>query len=56
MKEVESGFIPDLESRYFTEDFECGTFFIRDIARWNNIQTPVIDRVCEWYETLKSFL
>ena len=56
MKEVESGFIPDLESRYFTEDFECGTFFIRDTARLNNIETPVIDRVCEWYEMLKSFL
>ena len=54
MKKVDDGFIPDLESRYFTEDFECGTFYIRDTARLNGIDTPAIDRVCEWYENLKA--
>ena len=55
MKQRGNGFIPDLDSRYFTEDFECGTFYIRDTARLNCIETPAIDRVCEWYENLKSF-
>ena len=55
MKKTEIGFIPDLDSRYFTEDFECGTFYIRDTARLNGIETPAIDMVCEWYEKLKAF-
>lgn len=55
MKKTENGFIPDLDSRYFTEDFECGTFYIRDTARLNGIETPAIDMVCEWYEKLKAF-
>lgn len=55
MKQTDGGFIPDLDSRYFTEDFECGTFYIRDTARLNGIETPTIDRVCEWYEHLKAF-
>ena len=55
MRAVEGGFIPDLESRYFTEDFECGTFYVRDTARLNGIDTPSIDMVCEWYENLKSY-
>lgn len=54
MKEVNDGFIPDLKSRYFTEDFECGTFYIRDTARLNGVETPAIDKVCEWYENLKA--
>lgn len=49
------GYIPDLSSRYFTEDFECGTFYIRDTARLKGVDTPVIDRVCEWYESLKAY-
>ena len=55
MKQAGNGFIPDLDSRYFTEDFECGTFYIRDTARLNGIETPAIDMVCEWYERLKHF-
>lgn len=54
MKQVGNGFIPDLKSRYFTEDFECGTFYIRDTARLNGIDTPAINQVCEWYESLKA--
>ena len=54
MKEVDGRFVPDLNSRYFTEDFECGTLYIRDTARQNGVSTPTIDMVCEWYEKLKS--
>ena len=55
MKKVKTGFVPDLESRYFTEDFEYGTFFVRETARLHGINTPVIDMVCEWYESLKPY-
>jgi hypothetical protein len=55
MKHTGNGFVPDLGSRYFTEDFECGTFYIRDTARLNGIDTPMIDKVCEWYENLKAY-
>ena len=50
-----NGYVPDLKSRYFTEDFECGTFYIRDTARLKGVETPVINRVCEWYESLKAY-
>ncbi len=49
------GYIPDLNSRYFIEDFECGTFYIRDTARLKGVDTPAINRVCEWYESLKAY-
>ena len=54
MIEVDGKYIPDLNSRYFAEDFECGTFLIRDVARKKAIATPVIDMVCAWYEKLKE--
>ena len=54
MKKKGDGYVPDFKSRYFTEDFECGTFYIRDIARLNGVETPVIDGVCQWYENLKA--
>lgn len=50
----EGGFVPDLNSRYFTEDFEYGTFFIRETARRNDLATPKIDMVCKWYENIKN--
>ena len=53
MKEIDGKFIPDLNSRYFTEDFECGTFYIRDTARKYGVSIPTIDMVCDWYEQLK---
>ena len=49
------GYIPDLNSRYFIEDFECGTFYIRDTARLKGVDTPAINRVCDWYESLKAY-
>jgi hypothetical protein len=49
------GYIPDLNSRYFIEDFECGTFYIRDTARLKGVDTPAINRVGEWYESLKAY-
>jgi hypothetical protein len=48
MKEVAKGWIPDFESRYFTEDFPFGLQFIVDLARKYGISTPKINEVYNW--------
>ena len=48
MKEQENGWVPDFESRYFTEDFPFGLRFIVDLARKYNVDTPKIDIVYNW--------
>lgn len=48
MKEVENGWVPDFESRYFTEDFPFGLKFIVDLAKKYKIDIPVIEKVYEW--------
>ena len=48
MKQMENGFVPDFESRYFTEDFPYGLQILKDLAVQNNIQTPTIDKVLTW--------
>lgn len=48
MKEVEGGWIPDFDSRYFTEDFPYGLFFIKQLAEEKGIYTPAIDKVFAW--------
>ena len=48
MKQTGNGFVPDFESRYFTEDFPYGLQLIKDLALKNNLSTPMIDKVLEW--------
>lgn len=48
MKQVESGWMVDFESRYFTEDFPFGLRWIRDMALSNEISTPIINNVYNW--------
>ncbi len=48
MKKTENGFVPDFESRYFTEDFPYGLQIVKDLAQTHQIETPVIDRVLLW--------
>ena len=48
MKQVEGGFVPDIDSRYFTEDFPYGLRIIQQLARKHHIATPVIDKVMAW--------
>ena len=48
MKEVGGVWIPDFESRYFTEDFPYGLKYIWQIAHEKNIPCPNIDSVYEW--------
>ena len=48
MVEVENGFIPDFDNRYFTEDFSFGLLVIKDFADLFSIQTPIIDKIINW--------
>ena len=42
------GFVPDFNSRYFTEDFPWGMRFIVQVAHEQNLSLPIIERVNEW--------
>lgn len=48
MKQVEGGWIPDFESRYFTEDFPFGLRFIRELVCEYNLSSPAIEKVYQW--------
>jgi hypothetical protein len=48
MKPVGGGFIPDFQSRYFTEDFPYGLRIIRQQALQHHVDTPVIQEVLAW--------
>lgn len=47
VKETPEGWVPDFESRYFTEDFPFGLKFIKELAD-GKIETPNIDKVLNW--------
>lgn len=48
MKQVEGGWIPDFESRYFIEDFPFGLNNIYLLAKENSIDCPNIEKVFQW--------
>ena len=48
MKQSDSGWIPDLESRYFTEDFPHGLYYIKHLADEHGIDVPTIAKVYDW--------
>jgi len=48
MKAVKEGFVPDFQSRYFTEDFPYGLKLIQTVAQKQGVPTPVIDKVMAW--------
>lgn len=50
MLESNGGWIPDLNSRYFSTDFPYGLKLIKDLASTFNVKTPNIDTVWTWYE------
>ena len=47
--EVDGGFIPDLQSRYFVADFSYGLAIINQIANMAEVNVPTIQSVLEWY-------
>ena len=48
VRQVNGGWEPDFESRYFTEDFPYGLHLIQKLAHENGIPTPTMDTVYEW--------
>ncbi|MGL4848040.1 MAG: NAD/NADP octopine/nopaline dehydrogenase family protein [Clostridium sp.] len=52
MLEVEGGYIPDVNSRYFTEDIEFGTCIIKGFAEIVGVKTPFVDEIITWGQNL----
>ena len=48
MKKVEDGFVPDFQSRYFTEDFPYGLAIIHRLMQEHHIDGPHIQKVYDW--------
>ena len=48
VKEVEGGYVPDFQSRYFTEDFPYGLQIVQRLAHQYGVDSPVIDIVLQW--------
>lgn len=49
MLEVDGGYIPDLNSRYFTADFSYGLSILVQIAQFFNLDTPYMKNTLNWY-------
>lgn len=54
MKQVEGGWIPDVDSRYFTADFPYGLKILIDTARAYQVPTPQMDTMWDWYCSLPA--
>ncbi|MBQ0087725.1 MAG: NAD/NADP octopine/nopaline dehydrogenase family protein [Prevotellaceae bacterium] len=54
MLEVNGVWVPDYNSRYFTEDFPYGLQIIKQMAAFCNVDCPNIDKVLAWYKTIKA--
>lgn len=53
MNKTEKGkYVPNFESRYFTEDFPFGLTVIRSFCGICGIKTPYIDKVLVWYDVM----
>jgi len=48
MRKVGDAFVPDFQSRYFTEDFPYGLAIIHRLMHEHHIDCPSIDKVYEW--------
>ena len=48
MKQVEGGYIPDFQSRYFIEDFPYGLAIVHRLAHEKGVPSPSIDMVYDW--------
>lgn len=48
MIKTEDGWIPNFQSRYFTEDFPYGLKYIYELMKKTDLPSPNIDKVYEW--------
>ena len=49
---VENGYIPDLDSRYFTADFPYGLSILIQIADFVGIEAPYMKATLDWYYSI----
>ena len=54
-KMVDSGYVPDFDSRYFTADFPYGLQLLCEIAQLCQVETPYMHRILSWYNKIVSF-
>lgn len=54
MKKIEGGYIPNLCSRYFTEDIPYGLLLIKYISEIQKVETPNIDKVINLCQKIMS--
>ena len=52
MKKVETGWIPDFSSRYFTADFPYGLAIIHAIAKLLNYNAVNVFETLQWYRSV----
>lgn len=52
MIKCDNGYIPDVNSRYFTEDIQFGLCIIKAFAELCNIKTPTVDKIVVWGQNL----
>ncbi len=52
MIEVEGGYVPDFNSRYFTADFPYGLAILIQVARIAGVQVPNMEETLTWYEEI----
>merc|ERR1712032_219266 len=50
MKQVEGGWTPDFENRYFTEDIPEGVAMYKGIADLAGVETPVLDEIVGFFQ------
>jgi len=50
MKEVDGGWVPDFENRYFTEDIPEGVAMYKGIADLAGVETPAIDEIVCFFQ------
>lgn len=58
MIKVDNKYIPDLNSRYFTEDIDFGLCILKSFAEILEVDTPTIDKLIIWAQNLfnKEFI
>lgn len=54
LKKVEGGYVPDLNSRMFVEDFPYGVCILKAFANMLNIDVPVIDMMLDFYKEMSG--
>ncbi|NEO69511.1 NAD/NADP-dependent octopine/nopaline dehydrogenase family protein [Moorena sp. SIO3H5] len=52
VREIEGGFVPDPDSRLFTDDIPYGLCVLKGYGEMLNIDTPWIDVIVEWHQKL----